>query len=277
MPTNPTMNFDINVTRVVLDVTLVHAFDSKGFFKKNNLTTAANTKDRHYRDGYLRQGLASAPAACNTLGQLEPEFLRFLFNCADHAARRVTDYVPATHHNPNSQRQDDDKYWQFVALRGRTFNRYRMMMLLATAEATTQRLHGRSFALACDSRYKAWMDHHKEPWIPVFGEPLLQVDLPLAAPGRASSPSRTGAATSITSGLNSSSTFPAPTPSTSSHLENALLMSDSIVNVSHDRGTGGSSSHSLSPSVAHSFANVARQGSSLGMEDSLARGGLTPS
>jgi hypothetical protein len=42
-----------------------------------------------------------------------------------------------------------------------------------------------------------------------------------------------------------------------------LLMSDSIVNVSHDRGTGGSSSHSLSPSVAHSLANVARQGSSL--------------
>ena len=83
MPTSPNMNFDINHTRVVLDVTLVHAFDSNGAFKKDGLKAAANAKDRHYRDGYLIQGFASAPAACNTLGQLESEFLRFLFNCAD--------------------------------------------------------------------------------------------------------------------------------------------------------------------------------------------------
>ena len=107
VPTNPNMNFDISITRVVLDVTLVHAFDSHGAFKKDNLKTAANTKDRHYRDGYLRQGIASAPAACNTLGQLEPEFLRFLFNCADQAARRATEYIPPTHNNPKSQRQDE--------------------------------------------------------------------------------------------------------------------------------------------------------------------------
>ena len=34
VPTNPNMNFDINHTRVVLDVTLVHAFDSNGAFKR---------------------------------------------------------------------------------------------------------------------------------------------------------------------------------------------------------------------------------------------------
>ena len=250
VPTNPNMNFDINHTRVVLDVTLVHAFDSNGAFKKDGLKAAANAKDRHYRDGYLIQGFASAPAACNTLGQLESEFLRFLFNCADHAARRTTDYVPATHNNPNLQRQDEETYRQFVALCGRTFNRYRMMMLLATAEATTQRLFGRSFALACDSRYKAWMDHHKEPWIPVFHELSSQVDLPQAA---VSTPS-------------------APTPSTSSH-ENVSLIPVGIVNASHEQGVGVSSSHS--PSAAHADAGVVRRGSSMRMEDSLQEG-VTP-
>jgi len=268
VPTNSNMNFDISITRVVLDVTLVHAFDSHGAFKKDNLKTAANTKDRHYRDGYLRQGLASAPAACNTLGQLEPEFLRFLFNCADQAARRATEYIPPTHNHPNSQRQDEVLSCQFVALRGRTFNTYRTMMLLATAEAATQRLYGRSFALACDSRYKAWMDHHKEPWIPVFHEPSRQVDLPPAAPGRTPPLPQTGVAASTASGLDSLSTPSASTPSTSSRPESVSLMPEGSVNVSHRREVGEPSSHS--PSAAHSYAGVVRRGSSLGMEDSSA-------
>ena len=120
------------------------------------------------------------------------------------------------------------------------------------AEATTQRLFGRSFALACASRYKAWMDHHKEPWIPVFHELSSQVDLPQAA---VSTPS-------------------APTPSTSSH-ENVSLIPVGIVNASHEQGVGVSSSHS--PSAAHADAGVVRRGSSMRIEDSPARGGHPPS
>ena len=142
------------------------------------------------------------------------------------------------------------------------------MMLLATAEAATQRLYGRSFALACDSRYKAWMDHHKEPWIPVFHEPSRQVDLPPAAPGRTPPLPQTGVAASTASGLDSLSTPSASTPSTSSRPEGVSLMPEGSVNVSHRREVGEPSSHS--PSAAHSYAGVVRRGGSLGMEDSSA-------
>ncbi len=69
------------------------------------------------------QGLAFAPLAANTFGQLGSELLRFLWALADHAARN---YVPVTvlpvlSDAPYSDDHNSPQVVRFKRLRGQLF------------------------------------------------------------------------------------------------------------------------------------------------------------
>ena len=70
-----------------MDFELGHTYPSAHQFKPQNLTTMETHKRSEYHDAYHVQGIAFAPLLCNSLGQLGPDFLRFLWFLANHAAR----------------------------------------------------------------------------------------------------------------------------------------------------------------------------------------------
>ncbi len=74
-------------TRLIMDVTIGHVFDTHHNFKSNTLQTLANSKCLKYASRYQQQRLAFAPIVANTLGQFGADTLQFLWNLADYQAQ----------------------------------------------------------------------------------------------------------------------------------------------------------------------------------------------
>ena len=71
-------------TRLIMDVTLGHVYETSGHSPKpNSLRDAENRKRTKYEAGYRRQGYAFAPLACTSLGQCGPDLLCWLWILAD--------------------------------------------------------------------------------------------------------------------------------------------------------------------------------------------------
>ena len=169
---NATLNFGPN-TRLIMDVSLVHVYDSNHKFKTSNIRDTEQRKRCKYADFYQRQGFAFAPMICNTLGECGPDMLHFLWNLADRSARHHFGFHPIEHgQDLMSQSTDHDR--DFRKLRGKLFNDYRLRMQTAIFEAITMRVCGRSFALTCSANYRTWIRTLQTEW-----HPLFPLDVPL--------------------------------------------------------------------------------------------------
>ena len=76
-------------TRLIMDVTIGHVFDTHYNFKPNTLQHLANSKCLKYASHYQRQRSAFAPIVANTLGQFGADTLQFLWNLADYQAQNT--------------------------------------------------------------------------------------------------------------------------------------------------------------------------------------------
>ena len=85
---NAQRNFSAK-TRLIMDVTIGHVFDTHHNFKPNTLRNLATSKCIKYAEHYQRQRLAFAPIVANTLGQFGADTLQFLWNLADHQAQNT--------------------------------------------------------------------------------------------------------------------------------------------------------------------------------------------
>ena len=86
--TNAQKGFSERTTQLVMDIVLGHVYCSRDHrFKKGSISYLERLKRKEYQHLYRLLGLAFAGVVCNSLGQLGPELLRFLFICATHAAR----------------------------------------------------------------------------------------------------------------------------------------------------------------------------------------------
>ncbi len=65
---------------------LGHTYTSSHQFKPQNIATWSITKGSKYLSAYHEAGLPLTPLVSNSLGQLGPDFLRFLWGIADYAA-----------------------------------------------------------------------------------------------------------------------------------------------------------------------------------------------
>jgi len=92
-------------------------------------------KSRHYSHLYHEQSIAFAPLAANSFGQLGPEFLRFLWALADHAARSyIAVPIPVLPLLSAADPQDDSdtpRIVRFKRLRGQIFVQSRLHVLTA--------------------------------------------------------------------------------------------------------------------------------------------------
>ena len=79
----------------------------------------------------------------------------------------------------------DSQISAFKALRGRLNVEYRQRILTAVFEATTERLHGRTYALSSFKCYRETLAHGRAVWQPVFH--VLPCDGPSAAASEGSS------------------------------------------------------------------------------------------
>ena len=70
----------------------------------------------------------------------------------------------------------------FKALRGCLFHEYRQRLLCVILEGVTERVFGRTYALASQWRYLQWQKASRDLWQPVFCPPQLPV--PPVAPVR---------------------------------------------------------------------------------------------
>ena len=144
-------------TRLVLDFALRHTYTSSHVLKRDTLEAIEQDKNEFYLSKYHEQDLAFAPLAANSFGQLGPEFLRFLWALADHAARNKHPVPlpvlpvfselapPDDRHNPQVVR--------FQRLRGRIFVQARLHLLTAVYEAITHRVFGKTSPLQFDAQY----------------------------------------------------------------------------------------------------------------------------
>ena len=154
-----TSSHDAPFHKLVLDFVLGHTYSGSHMLKRDTLDIMETMKCRHYTESYHAQGIAFAPLAANSFGQLGPEFLRFLWALADFSARN---YIPVplpvlpvlSNAEPDSGR-DSPQVIRFKRLRGRTFVQARLHILSAIYEAITFRVYGRTFPLQGDSNYWA--------------------------------------------------------------------------------------------------------------------------
>ena len=150
--------------RVVYFLGLCHVYTSRDHcFKKNTLKYWQRSKNRKYRSAYHRARFAFAPLVSNSFGQMEGDFLRFLFKCAHNAAWTSVGLgnIEPDDREPISQHDMEELMEAYKALRGRRFQRYRSRMLLTIAEAVTERLYGRSSARSVDAEYRVLTDHSR--------------------------------------------------------------------------------------------------------------------
>ena len=155
VPHNPTLSFSRS-TRLVMDITLSHVYETAGHSPKpNGLRDAKSRKRAKYVAGYRRQGYAFAPIACNSLGQCGADFIRWLWILADHAARLQAGLTPLPFQTPlsSSLSQEADEEFAVVQQRAYLFRDNKLRVLAAIFEAVTERVHGRTFAHCCSTAY----------------------------------------------------------------------------------------------------------------------------
>jgi hypothetical protein len=171
---NPSLNFG-PATLLVMDFELGHTYNSSHVFKPNNLASMENRKRSKYLSAYHDQGLAFAPLVCNSLGQLGPDFQRFLWALADHVAcNQIASELSLNEDTlPLNQTAAKD-------LRGLLYQQASCKILGAIFEGVTERIYGRTFALRSMPAYLRRVAETSQPWLPQTPSDRIQV--PLTAP-----------------------------------------------------------------------------------------------
>ena len=182
IPSSPSHPFTLG-TRLIMDVTLGHVYDTAGHSPKpNSLRDAENRKRAKYEVGYRRQGYAFAPLACNSLGQCGPDLLCWLWILADRSARLQSGLNPLAFQAPLSSSSAEDDPHDVEQQRAYVFRDNKLRVLAAIFEAVTERVHGRTFAHSCSTAYLTWLQTTRTQWTPqltaqaVPTGPLAQAD-----------------------------------------------------------------------------------------------------
>jgi hypothetical protein len=183
-------------SKLILDFVLGHTYTSTHGIKTDTLATMEETKCRHYSQKYHEQGFAFAPLVANSFGQLGPEFLRFLWALADHAARNYIPVplpvLPVLSEVGPPEDKDSPQVVRFKRLRGQIFVQARLQLLTAVYEAVTHRVFGRTFPLQADAQYWATLSQLSTVWssnsVPLSQDSTMSssasVPAHQAAPGR---------------------------------------------------------------------------------------------
>ena len=135
-----------SATLLVMDYELGHVYSSTHAFKPNNLLSMESAKRSLYRVSYRDQGFAFAPLVSNSLGQVGPDFLRFLWGLAEHAARNSV-HVPLDDLPHLDPAVADVARTDFKRLRGHLYIQATYKVLAMLFEGVTERVYGRTFAL----------------------------------------------------------------------------------------------------------------------------------
>ena len=154
-------------TRLIMDVTIGHIYDSKHNYKPDNLQNMAGSKCFKYARHYRRQRLAFAPIVANSLGQFGADTLQLLWNLADHQATTSFGFAidvddTQTFSSPPSTQQTID----YRRLRGLKYHENRLRLLTCVFECVTTRIIGQTFNLTCSSEYHRWLDNMRHNWLP---------------------------------------------------------------------------------------------------------------
>ena len=205
IPLRCTPPFD-RFTRLVLDVQLGHVFATQTHsLKPQSLRSMETAKRTKYTDLYCARCFALAPLVANSWGVLGPDTLRFLWAVADHAARNALsfplDYYSSLSPPSSSEREvpSEAQLLAFRILRGRLNLDSRLRLLTAVHEAFTERVFGRTHALASLPEYVEFQAATRAVWMPTSA----------VAPGRGSSPGP-GFAASDVSVSGDSAVLPTP-------------------------------------------------------------------
>jgi hypothetical protein len=165
---NAQYNFSTD-TRLIMDVTIGHVFDSNHKYKPNTLQDLTNSKCVKYARHYQRQRLAFAPIVANSLGQFGADTLQLLWNLADHQATTsfgfpIEGNAPTNLSNcsPPSTQQTID----YRRLRGLKYHENRLRLLTCVYECITTRILGQTFNLTCSSDYHRWLEQARHNWLP---------------------------------------------------------------------------------------------------------------
>ena len=129
-----------------MDYELGHVYSSTHAFKPNNLLSMESAKRSLYRVSYRDQGFAFAPLVSNSLGQVGPDFLRFLWGLAEHAARNSV-HVPLDDLPHLDPAVADVARTDFKRLRGHLYIQATYKVLAMLFEGVTELVYGRTFAL----------------------------------------------------------------------------------------------------------------------------------
>ena len=105
-----------------------------------------------------------APLVCNSLGQLGPDLVRFLWRLADHAARNHI--PPDLRALPILDPADQSHLQAFKRLRGHIYVQSTYKLLAAIFEGVTERIYGRTFTLKTLPRHQEIIAARSEPWLP---------------------------------------------------------------------------------------------------------------
>ena len=87
-----------------------------------------------YSAAYHDQGVAFVPLVSNTLGQLGPDFLRFLWSLADHSATQASMLLRQTFHSWRLLLSSDQSGAAFQRLRGSIYTQATYKILAAVFE-----------------------------------------------------------------------------------------------------------------------------------------------
>ena len=158
-------------TRLIMDVTIGHVFDTHHNFKPNTLQKLANSKCLKYALHYQRQRLAFAPIVANTLGQFGADTLQFLWNLADYQAQNTFGFtidepanIASAQCSPPSTQQEND----YRRLRGLKYHENRLRLLTCVFEGVTTRIIGQTFNLTCSPDYHRWLETTRHNWLPIL-------------------------------------------------------------------------------------------------------------
>ena len=166
---NQRLNFTKS-TRLIMDVTIGHVFDTQHNFKRNNIHSMETRKRNKYAEHYQQQRLAFAPIVANTLGQCGPDCLQFLWILADHAVKTQqhpeTDYLGDE--SPTSAQSTSSISEDYRHQRGRKFHENRLRLLTHIYEGVTERIYGTTFALSNSAQYRQWLRQTRHNWQPMI-------------------------------------------------------------------------------------------------------------
>ena len=173
IPLRPSPPFD-RFTRLVMDVKLGHVFATDTHAPKpSSIRDMEQAKRGKYTDLYRDRGFAFAPLVINSWGVFGPDLLRFLWAIADHAARNAMslplDRLSSSLSQPPPSQPDElseERLLSFKILRGRLNLDYRLRLLSTVYEAFTERVFGRTHALASLPEYLHFQAAARAVWLP---------------------------------------------------------------------------------------------------------------